>query len=205
MPALVQIACHGGSAITMLSAKLCWGWGDAVAWTNAPAMVYHGTTYTQAAQIVAHGVDPAKGRTAADFGQGFYVTTVLGQAQEWANQKARTAGGNERAAVLVFNIDRDLMGARGDHLVFLVPSPAFYEFVLFNRLDNPRHGRGLKAPYDVVYGPVSLYPQKNLTISRCDQICITAGSASMDSAIVALGKPNPDTFVGDPLFDPVFV
>jgi hypothetical protein len=163
-------------------------------------MVYHGTTLSQAVQIVANGVDPARGRPAADFGQGFYVTTVLGQAQEWANQKTRTAGGVERAAVLVFNIDRDLMGALGDHLAFLVPNSAFYDFVLFNRLKNPRHGRASNVPYDVVYGPVSLYPQ-NLTIASCDQICIVAGSASMDSAIAALGKPHPDPLLGDPLFE----
>ena len=123
-------------------------------------MVYHGTTLSNANKIVTTGVDPTLGRAAADFGQGFYVTTVLDQAREWANQKTRIAlSPGERASVLVFNLNRDTLGVLGDHLAFLVPNSKFYEFVLYNRLEKPSHGRSKSLPYDIVYGPVSLYPQ----------------------------------------------
>lgn len=130
-------------------------------WTNAPARVYHGTTLAAAYNIIAqatrlgtNGIDRTLGRLDADFGQGFYVTTVLHQAQQWANNKVRDAQAPtlllnitsaDTAAVLIFDMDRDIAGD-GDNLTFVVEDSAFHEFVLFNRLRNSAHARGGGAP-----------------------------------------------------------
>lgn len=177
-------------------------------WTNAPARVYHGTTLaransirTRATQLGTNGIDLALGRGGADFGRGFYVTTVLHQAEQWANVKvtdtqpsiqfATTAA--DTAAVLVFEVERDLAG-RCDHLTFVVEDLEFHQFVLFNRLGNSAHARGGGDPYDMVYGPVAAYPQ-SITYSDCDQICFLT-----DRALAALGPPLPDRLEGFPLF-----
>lgn len=92
-------------------------------WENKPAKVYHGTTDRYATAIRRNGVDLSKGRGAADFGRGFYLTTSLYQAQQWANQKfrnVRSGRGHHAAAVVAFHLDRDLAGKLGDHLTFVL-------------------------------------------------------------------------------------
>ena len=49
-------------------------------------------------------LSPAKTRPNTDFGQGFYTTTWLSQAQEWAEQKAATVG--KQPAVVKLTLDR---------------------------------------------------------------------------------------------------
>lgn len=166
-------------------------------WSNSPAKVYHGTTRQDALSIVGSGPNPAFGRGAADFGQGFYVTSNLHQAQQWANQKVRSLPGSHIAAVLTFDLDRDLVGAYGDHLAFVLPDGAFHDFVLFNRLGSSTHGRAARKPYDVVYGPVAAFPQ-SITYANCDQICFVAGGA----AVGALGLPGPNILYGNPVYFP---
>lgn len=64
---------------------------------------YHGTTKFFASRIRKHGIDLTRGRSDIDFGQGFYTTTDLRQARQWANKlgQQRRDGGGE---VLVFNV-----------------------------------------------------------------------------------------------------
>jgi len=46
--------------------------------------LYHGCTSHDAANIQAHGIDLMLCRPDTDFGRGFYTTTVLYQARQWA-------------------------------------------------------------------------------------------------------------------------
>lgn len=168
-------------------------------WSNAPRYVFHGTTDWLASAILANGIDPSAGRATADFGQGFYVTSDPHQAQQWANRKARyRPKSSVRAAVLCFLLDRDKVGALGDHLVFVLADSDFHDFVAFNRFGSASHGRSTGLPYDVVYGPVSAFPQK-LTFASCDQICFVAAGPRVNLSIEALGAPR-DVAYGTPFF-----
>jgi len=166
-----------------------------VAWTNASARVYHGTTLTNARQIATYGINPHAGRGAADFGQGFYVTSVLHQAQQWANQKVRNLPPHvpDIAAVLTFDMDRD-RAAACEHLAFVVADSDYHDFVLFNRLGSLTHHRKGGVPYELVYGPVAAYPQ-SITYANCDQICCIG-----TNAVAALGAPVGSIATGSPLF-----
>jgi hypothetical protein len=164
-------------------------------WTNSPARVFHGTTLSNAKNIIKNDPDPTRGRAAADFGQGFYVTSVLHQAQQWANLKVRNLPPHlsDKAAVVEFDMNRDVAGQLGDHLTFVVADSAFHDFVLFNRLGSATHGRGQKGQYDLVYGPVAAFPQ-TLTYANCDQICFLSQRAVQ--ALTARGNPSE----GNPYF-----
>ena len=55
-----------------------------------------------------------------DFGQGFYTTTNIHQAQQWANRRyqIRRRHGATSAAVIKFEIDWDAMAGL-EHLAFV--------------------------------------------------------------------------------------
>ena len=55
-------------------------------WSNGPLSLYHGTVGSYADDIVANGIDLAKGRAGRDFGRGFYMTRREAQAISWANE-----------------------------------------------------------------------------------------------------------------------
>ena len=46
--------------------------------------LYHGCTSHDATSILQYGIDLARCRHDTDFGRGFYTTTVLYQARQWA-------------------------------------------------------------------------------------------------------------------------
>jgi hypothetical protein len=60
-------------------------------WSNGPLVLYHGCDDTSAQSIMTpaspnrHGIHLAYSRPLADFGRGFYTTTYLHQAKNWAN------------------------------------------------------------------------------------------------------------------------
>lgn len=168
-------------------------------WTNQPIEVYHGTLESSANSIIGMGgINLGLCRLHSDFGRGFYVTTNLHQAEQWANMKylgsPAATRANDRAAVLTFSLDRDAVGRLGDHLVFLLPSREFHDFVAYNRLGGSTHARAGGQPYDLVYGPVAAYPQ-TIVYGNCDQICLLT-----QNALNALGPPGPRFGVGGPLF-----
>jgi hypothetical protein len=71
--------------------------------------------------------------------------------------------------VLSFEIDRDLLAVL-DTLAFVRPINDFWDLVQDCRgMFPPHQRRGQQASYDVVYGPVTLWPQR-LVIQDCDQI-----------------------------------
>jgi hypothetical protein len=155
-----------------------------VAWTNQHLALYHGTDDVSAISIMMrvapnhHGINLAYCRPLSDFGRGFYTTTYFHQAANWANDRClvlrnRTPPTSAVATVLQFNMDRNLL-ALMQTLCFLREDQDYWDFV--------RHCRSAPVPhrapgnYDVVLGPVSLWPQ-TLVIKDCDQISFHTTSA----------------------------
>jgi hypothetical protein len=172
-------------------------------WANGPLFLYHGCDHlsAQAIRIASipyrHSISLTYCKLLADFGRGFYTTTNLHQAKNWANLRCQklqsaTPPKNVHAVVIEFQVDRNLL-ARPEVLCFVTegadpakpppPQTDYWEFVKHNRL-----GRGSHKPnggnYDIVYGPVSLWPQ-TLVIKDCDQI-----SFHTIQALLALPRPN---------------
>jgi hypothetical protein len=148
---------------------------QAPVWINPPLVVFHGTDLESAHAILLpangneHAIDFKSCRPDVDFGRGFYVTTVERQAKDWANIRIEKRTPGRTAAVLKFLILRDDL-ARCDDLVFSNPSgdAAYWAFIRHCRMEmTPMHGR--MTPYDIVIGPVSLWPQRQL-MRDCDQI-----------------------------------
>lgn len=165
-----------------------------MAWTNPDLITYHGTDDSSAAAITAsypHSINLQKCRPLADFGPGFYVTTNRKQAENWANQRCRRLNARNPvvkrlATLLEFKIERWKLATLGD-LVFVLEGPTtdYWDLV-----KHCRTGTGSNAgargtnPYDVVFGPVSIWPQ-TLVVKDCDQI-----SFHTDDAIALLQQPK---------------
>lgn len=148
-------------------------------WTNSVLRVFHGTdSHSVGVDNLATGVAPpfavnlALCRPFADFGRGFYTTTRLHQAKQWANirvLRARPTAGL-RAVVIRFDLDRDWLAGL-DTLAFVRATADFWNLVSDCRNGFPPHQRLPPYPvlYDVVYGPVTLWPQ-TLVVEDCDQV-----------------------------------
>jgi hypothetical protein len=165
------------------------------AWSNAQLNVYHGTDdvslggtggVSQGTALGGFVVNLALCRPLTDFGQGFYTTTSLHQAREWANARVRRVLSPTQthiAVVIQFNLGRDWLAGL-DVLAFARPIVDFWNLVTDCRNGFPPHQRsGSQAAYDVVYGPVTLWPSR-LLIQDCDQI-----SFHTPAAVNALPTP----------------
>jgi hypothetical protein len=162
-------------------------------------IVYHGCDGNSANSIAGGSVDLAHCKTFTDFGKGFYTTTNLRQAKNWANARCRMlAAAAKRAAkragapppppptfvasIVRFEIDRAQLSKLED-LCFVwenaYPSD-YWELISWCRTPPQRWHYGSNKYYDTVYGPVSLWPQ-TLVIKDCDQI-----SFHTDAAITLL-------------------
>jgi len=154
---------------------------------------------------MGHGVSFTHCRAAADFGKGFYVTSSPHQAQQWANQKAKSSPGpTVNAAVLEWEMDWDWTPLTLDVMAFALDHTPFHNFVLLNRCGSTTHGRLSSKQYDIVIGPVAAYPQ-TLTFANCDQICFVAGGPNVTVAISHLlsppgGRGKPTINVAAPYF-----
>jgi hypothetical protein len=159
--------------------------------------VYHGCRDVSAASIRT-GVNTAHCRQRTDFGIGFYTTTSYRQAAFWANgqySRARRKGRPAAYAVVLQFVLPRIPLSNLTSLVFVVEnsSPDYWDFVTHNRTGpRPHYSAG---HYDVVYGPVSLWPQL-LVIKDCDQI-----SFHNSGAISAL--PVPTTRAAGTSSDPL--
>jgi Protein of unknown function (DUF3990) len=162
-------------------------------WFNPPLRAYNGTD-TRAIGVPSGAVKPGTAlsftpnlafcRPFTDFAQGFYLTTRLHQAREWANAKVLRTRGSTTAVVLEFRLDRDRLAAL-EALSFGRETSDFWDFVHDCRGGFLSHGRTYpRGSYDLVYGPVTLWPQR-LTIQNCDQI-----SFHTTNALTVLGA-NP--------------
>lgn len=160
-------------------------------WTNPRLTVYHGTDNRSAGLTGPARVNASVGflpnlafcRPFTDFGQGFYTTTNLHQARQWANTRVLSRA-SAYAVVLRFDLDRDWL-ATLDALAFTRPTADFWALVTDCRQGFPPHQRPPPSPlpYDVVYGPVTLWPQI-LVIADCDQV-----SFHTQNAVAGLGQP----------------
>jgi uncharacterized protein DUF3990 len=157
-------------------------WGS----PNPPLFVYHGTDDVSVGAVglavgtpLPLGVNPTLGRVFTDFGQGFYTTTWDHQARQWANARvlrtlAPPPAAGRNAIVLRFELDRDWLAGL-ESLVFVRPLLDFWNLVDDCRNGFPPHQRPPRPPrnppraYDVVFGPVTLWPQR-LLIQDCDQV-----------------------------------
>ncbi|MHC2435736.1 DUF3990 domain-containing protein [Bradyrhizobium sp. USDA 4451] len=152
-------------------------------WSNKDLIVYHGTdSQSVRASGITSGsslpltINLALCRPRTDFGQGFYVTTSLHQAEQWANRRAMGINLSVSppsppavAVIIQFTLSRDDLAAL-ESLSFVLETPDFWALVSDCRIGFPPHQRvGASAAYDVVYGPVTLWPQL-LVIKDCDQI-----------------------------------
>ena len=160
-----------------------------MAWSNGALTLYHGTNDASATAILSAGASLAFGRSYPDFGRGFYTTTYEHQARQWANQRVRLLAGPAIATVIAFTVDRTALGQRL-HLAFVADTADFYDLVQFSRTGStPPHG--CNPCYDVVYGPVSLWPQ-TLVIKDCDQISFhTASGLGVLSGAARHATGNP--------------
>ena len=111
---------------------------------------YHGTSLAAAQSIQTNGIDLSFGAPDTDFGQGFYITTILYQAQEWARKNF--AG--QDPSIVHFRIAASQLSPSGlCGLVFPGPNNDFQAFVRSMRTLTPPMGG---AGYDFVEGPLML-------------------------------------------------
>jgi hypothetical protein len=177
-------------------------------WTNGPLTLYHGCDDKSARGII-DPTNPAKHRInlklckrRTDFGQGFYTTTNLHQAKNWANLRVKRLKASTPsppiATVLSFTVDRNNL-AGVNMLCFVtegrIPGSSDY-WDMINACRKGVYNHQLKSPhavqyYDVVFGVVSLWPQ-TLVIKDCDQISFhNPHNLSLLTNPTALAKGTP--------------
>ena len=125
--------------------------------------LYHGSL------VAVKNPNVFKGRTAVDFGKGFYTTTSFEQAQKWADLK-RKRSGVSRAVVSEYEAPDDLLDGRYATLNFSGPTKDWLDFVVKNR-----KGAG-EERYDLTMGPVA-NDQLYATIRLYEQGVVTAEAA----------------------------
>lgn len=107
--------------------------------------LYHGTN------IDFNEIDISRSHPFKDFGQGFYLTDILSQAEGMASRKAYTYGGNPIIQYYEFDdvhLDDGSLKVRR----FEQPSEEWAEFIVNNR---SRKYPVFQHPFDVVIGPIA--------------------------------------------------
>lgn len=170
-------------------------------WTDGPLRVFHGTDSFSAGAVGLSTGSPvrfrpliARSRRFTDFGQGFYTTTRLHQARQWANMRVLRASlpPGTKAIVLAFDLDLTTL-ARWESLTFVRPTRDYWDLVTDCRHGFAPHQRrgGAGIAYDVVYGPVSVWPQR-IVLADCDQISFhtQAVANNLPQPVLAAAAPN---------------
>lgn len=107
-------------------------------------ILYHGSN------IEIGEIDLWKSKPFKDFGRGFYVSTDKLQAEQLAEFKSLTLGGNP--VTTTFEFDESLLTDGSlKHLRFEHYSKEWAEFVFENR----RNASSFDNAYDVIYGPIA--------------------------------------------------
>lgn len=107
--------------------------------------LYHGSN------LVIEKIDLSKGRTAKDFGRGFYLSDDKEQAGKMAENVVRRKGGE--TFVSVFDCPDDILESSDLKILrFDGYSETWIDFIIQNR-----NNRGLVQThdYDIVYGPIA--------------------------------------------------
>ncbi len=143
------------------------------AWANAPLVLYHGTIERHMSSVLAE-IDLRLAEARNDFGPGFYTTTLLRQAQRWAEDRADRYG--DRPAVIAYQVSRDTLAnletlwfVRGEH-----ENEEYWSFVFHCRTtarEAFHHGRAVNdGLYDIVVGPVAAFWKQKVVASGYDQV-----------------------------------
>lgn len=176
-------------------------------WANDDMVLYHGCSDqslypTSPTGIVVtggpHKISPQAGAARPDFGPGFYTTSWLHQAKNWANLRAsklRKRHPNVKAVVLAMRVKRNRF-AELESLVFASDHDNYYPFVAYCRHGLVPHAapEHRSSPYDVVAGPVSIGIQ-TMVIAQADQISFHTAKATeaiVDLSLLATGSPSFD-------------
>jgi hypothetical protein len=166
--------------------------GAPAPWTNQSLILYHGTVRTHLSSLRA-AIDVQQGRVRTDFGQGFYTTTWLEQAQLRAWQLSLRQGG--APVVLQLDVDREALASL-DGLWFVrggLMVEDFWSFVHHCRGGLARHGRSRNDGwYDLVAGPLVASWKQRLIVADADQISFhTARAARLLDASPRQELPVP--------------
>ena len=152
---------------------------------------FHGTTLQYAQDIYSNGIDLSKSSPDSDFGRGFYVTTNLAQAIEWAYKQYYYA----QPAIVEFWVPvSQLTPGQLCGQVFNGATSSYLNFVRSMRTNKPSTGGG---GYDFVEGPLLLNPsqflagQAAITGGQQDSIHTAAAVADFDSDIVKYYQLSP--------------
>ena len=86
-----------------------------------------------------------------DFGTGFYTTTNLSQATEFARKVFLRRGRKGRPIVNIYEFDKQAAQAVLQFLKFDEPDKEWLEFIVQNR----QHGRSPDLDVDIIVGPVA--------------------------------------------------
>jgi hypothetical protein len=147
-------------------------------WTNQRVTLYHGTVQTHAPSILA-GIDTRQSRARTDFGQGFYATTWLEQAQLRAWQLSQRQSGVP--VVLQFDVDREALAAL-ECLWFVRGGLAvqdFWSLAHHCRSGFEGHGRSVNDGwYDLIVGPLVASWKQRLVVADADQISFHTARAA---------------------------
>jgi Protein of unknown function (DUF3990) len=174
-----------------------------VAWANDDMVLYHGCSDRSLRPANPngispdggpHNISPSVGAARPDFGPGFYTTTWLHQARNWANMRVRRQRAG-KAVVLSMRLARNHF-ANLQSLVFPSDRDKFYDFVGYCRTGGIPHAPRIhrERPYDVVAGPVTAAPQ-TLAIGQADQV-------SFHTAVGILAISHVTVFeIGNPLLN----
>lgn len=92
-------------------------------------ILYHGTSESDARDIIENGINVFVGKKRVDFGQGFYMTPDKGTATRWAIRKSQY----ERPALVGVNYDFEAAVNDLKSLQFDRPSIEWAQFIMNNR------------------------------------------------------------------------
>ena len=95
-------------------------------------------------------IDVSKSKAYKDFGQGFYLTDIRTQAENWAKKKAEIFGGTPVLQEYEFD-EASLNSPDLNVLVFDMPTEEWATFIHQNRSRNTR----FHHDYDIVVGPIA--------------------------------------------------
>ena len=144
-------------------------------WDNPALRRYHGTTRKAAEEIAAGQISVEAGLNNKDFGRGFYTTTVLAQAKEWARGTPVRKGKMERPAVACLEVSRIKLSELG-FMGFVVADKASEDFWSFTRYcrRQPPHRRPGRTKavtsHDVIFGPLVWSWQSRVIFPGRDQV-----------------------------------
>jgi elongation factor P hydroxylase len=136
-------------------------------------ILYHGST-----DIITQPLAKA-GRPDLDFGQGFYTTDILEQAQKWADRISRQR--HERAVINVYEFDKEKAEREYRYLKFEAYDIQWLDFIAACRTGKP-----LWKDYDCIEGGIA----NDRVIDTVE--AYIAGTTDASHALEELSKHQPN-------------